>query len=407
MSKRNEDFFLKKKPWSIVKDKLLECYLTPYVAKILNTRKPLLYVDCFAGAGKFTDGNFGSPMIALDIFSERLRDSSASSRTNRFIDANFIELDHSEKLKENLIPYQSTSNLLVSVHAGKYEKRIRQILDSRQGKSNFNLFLYLDPYGFRTLDFNFLTSLPQKNFYSVELLINFNSFGFLRVACKCLKIEFKNDIDFGYLQERDGVEDFSINDATEEMLNRVAGGDYWKELVRHYYRENATFYDLEKTFAEQFCEKLKTRYLYVLNMPIRTRESHSPKYRMIHATNHPDGAILMADNIFRREELLREIQLHGQQTLFGNDSNGDDIKYSLETYLTKIQSFRRLNIVMAEFFTECGVQCESGEFSRIIGRLEHEGKLELIRNPAKTKTGRPSTFCKESKDNTIKLRWKN
>ena len=28
---------------------------------------------------------------------------------------------------------------------------------------------------------------------------------------------------------------------------------------------------------------------------------------MIHATNHPDGAILMADNIFKHEELLREI----------------------------------------------------------------------------------------------------
>ena len=66
MAKKNDDFFVKKKPWSKVKDELLGCYLKPYVAKILHTRKPLAYVDCFAGKGKFDDGNPGSPLIALD-----------------------------------------------------------------------------------------------------------------------------------------------------------------------------------------------------------------------------------------------------------------------------------------------------------------------------------------------------
>ena len=49
MTKRNDDFFREKKAWSKVKDELLECYLTPYIAKILTTKKPLVYVDCFAG----------------------------------------------------------------------------------------------------------------------------------------------------------------------------------------------------------------------------------------------------------------------------------------------------------------------------------------------------------------------
>ncbi|MFC2638325.1 MAG: hypothetical protein ACFN0X_05345 [Mitsuokella sp.] len=69
MAKKNDDFFVEKKPWSKVKDELLGCYLKPYVAKILHTRKPLAYVDCFAGKGKFDDGNPGSPLIALDVFS--------------------------------------------------------------------------------------------------------------------------------------------------------------------------------------------------------------------------------------------------------------------------------------------------------------------------------------------------
>ena len=49
MSKKNDDFFVEKKPWSKVKDELLGCYFKPYVQKILYTYKPLIYIDCFAG----------------------------------------------------------------------------------------------------------------------------------------------------------------------------------------------------------------------------------------------------------------------------------------------------------------------------------------------------------------------
>jgi hypothetical protein len=52
MVKDNEAFFGKKRAWSEVKDDLLRCYLKPYVAKILHTGHPLLYIDCFAGKGK-------------------------------------------------------------------------------------------------------------------------------------------------------------------------------------------------------------------------------------------------------------------------------------------------------------------------------------------------------------------
>lgn len=66
MAKKNDDFFLEKKSWSVVKDELLGCYFKPYVSKILHTNRPLVYVDCFAGKGKFADGNNGSPLIALE-----------------------------------------------------------------------------------------------------------------------------------------------------------------------------------------------------------------------------------------------------------------------------------------------------------------------------------------------------
>ena len=75
MSKDNSKFFEKKKVWSVVKDDLLGCYLVPYFSKLFRTRKPILYVDCFAGKGKFDDGSDGSPLVALKCLDRSIQQS--------------------------------------------------------------------------------------------------------------------------------------------------------------------------------------------------------------------------------------------------------------------------------------------------------------------------------------------
>ena len=44
MSKNNADFFKVKNPWSVIKDRLLQCYLAPYFQKVLTTNKPIFYI---------------------------------------------------------------------------------------------------------------------------------------------------------------------------------------------------------------------------------------------------------------------------------------------------------------------------------------------------------------------------
>ena len=102
MAKKNDDFFLEKKPWSVVKDEILGCYFKPYVSKILHTYKPLVYVDCFAGKGKFEDGNRGSPLIALEII-DQCRASTTMQQAQ--INATFIDLNYADDLRRNLGSY--------------------------------------------------------------------------------------------------------------------------------------------------------------------------------------------------------------------------------------------------------------------------------------------------------------
>ena len=133
MANKNDDFFDEKNPWSVVKDELLGCYFKPYVSKILHTYKPLEYVDCFAGKGKFEDGNPGSPLIALDII-DQCRASTTMEHTN--IEATFIDLNYADDLRENLKAYP-----WVNIVSGKYEDNITTIL---RGKERHNVFLYID-----------------------------------------------------------------------------------------------------------------------------------------------------------------------------------------------------------------------------------------------------------------------
>ena len=116
MAKKNNDFFVEKKAWSVVKDELLGCYFMPYVSKILHTGRPLVYVDCFAGKGKFDDGNPGSPLIALEAI-----DKCQNITSMKFsqIEATFIDLNYADDLRKNLQKYP-----WVNVIDGKYEEKL-------------------------------------------------------------------------------------------------------------------------------------------------------------------------------------------------------------------------------------------------------------------------------------------
>ena len=377
MSKRNNDFFDKKKSWSIVKDELLACYLLPYFQKILRTRRPITYIDCFAGAGKFNDGADGSPLIALKNIEKALTQSKNSAGN---IESYFIEADHAETLKKNLAEYPN-----VQVIGGRYEKNIHSILADKRGR---NIFLYIDPYGVRELDLNFLGSLANEKFSSIELLINFNSAGFLRMAFSALDVEFKNEADLQYLDEYDADALPQTKQALTETADKVAGGDYWKKIIEDYRKGNLTFYGAEERFVVEYCRKLQEHYRFVLNMAIRIKAGQSPKYRMIHATNHPDGAVEMAKNMLRREKKMRELQQGRQLSLF-DDEPTFDMEKILSDYLSQFRNFTRLNSVLADFFCKYGI----AEVTDILKRFEAQGKIVVERYLALTKNGKPTREC--------------
>lgn len=231
------------------------------------------------------------------------------------------------------------------------------------------------------------------------------------VGLRKLPFARKEEEIFSDLEEYDS----SVLDSIQE-LNDIAGGDYWQTIIDAYNARQIDCYEAEKEFSQQYKQRLRRNYAYVLDMPIRLKASQHPKYRMVHATNHPDGCILMADNIAKRtDRLVIEIQNAGQLTLMPqtaeNEMVSEDIlinqvKSLLEVTPTPI----RLNKFLAEFYNEYGVLCDiarlsSGRSGSVLKTLEKDGYIDVQRTPAFTDKGKPSTFWQEGKGKTISL-WK-
>ena len=228
MSKKNDDFFKVKKEWSEVKDELLGCYLKPYMQKVLITKKPIIYVDCFAGKGMFEDGKSGSPIIALETIKECL---SRSQINNGVINSYFIEKNHAEELRKNICAYDVPDENIIS---GKYEEEIKNILSKY---NDCNVFLYIDPYGIKALNCKLFEELSSSKYFNgVELLINLNSFGFIREGCRVLGVKFEDETIFEDLVEYESTK-LEKNDKSINLLNDIAGGNYWKDIIHKKIKE--------------------------------------------------------------------------------------------------------------------------------------------------------------------------
>lgn len=399
MSKNNNNFFVKKQIWSDVKDQLLGCYLKPYMQKILTTGKAVYYVDCFAGKGKFDDGNNGSPLIALEIIDSCLKSTNMQAAK---VDCCFIDLNYASDLRANLCGYKS-----VDIISGKYEENINELLSSRRGQ---NVFLYIDPYGIKALNCNIFDSFSQMNFHSIELLINLNSFGLMREACRVKKIKYQGIEEFNDIKEYD-PSDFDTSLQSKQAITDIAGGDYWEKIVDDYNSRQISGYEAEKQLANNYCQRLQEKYRYVLNMPIRLHKGQRPKYRMIHATNHVHGCLLMYENICKRWEVLDNIQSCGQLSMFDMSIDDDiindnEIAQKLLVKINQNSGYWSLNEIIASFITEYGILCNKNSLINTFQNLETQNKIEIIRQPSKTSTGKDSTFFTENAKQSVRIRCK-
>ena len=368
-------FFEEKRTWSRIKDELLKAYLVPYLAKVSQTRRPIIVADCFAGKGRFDNGEPGSPLIIAEAIEHQRND-----RLKPEIKGVFIEKKYFNELKLN-IPKDPWCHPL----EGDYEDKIDYFVKEYQSRDQ-NLFLYVDPYGIKSVLFSQFEAVKnKKNFKSVELLLNLNAFGFLREACRLLKHP-DNETESPAVYEQD------VN--SSERLDEIAGGTYWREIVEKYYTHQIKMPEAEELFITQYCERLKKVFRYVVNIPIKARLNNIPKYRIVFGTDHEDALLLMADNMNKRWSDFRKEARNNQSPLFEcdfPDPTKQQVCWNIEDKIvSQIDQEIEYKELLLKLVQELGISFSTSEYRDYLKAMEND-RIDVKRIPATTPTGKVRT----------------
>jgi three-Cys-motif partner protein len=285
-------FFDSKKPWSKYKDLILDYYLKPYLAKVACLRHPIAVVDCFAGAGRFNDGERGSPLIIADHLA-RVQERGIN------VQGVFIEKDAElfTRLKANLANLSVSTTLL----NGSFRDFVGCFADLAK---THTIFVYVDPIRPTDLLFDDLACVYEKVRVgrSVETLINLLSTSFMRAVTGSVARV---------------VADGAIRDSHPEVVNfdRIAGGDYWQQVAL---RPEMSGAEAANFLATGYATQLGNWFDWIIKYPVREKPDYVlPKYHLIFGSRHPDAIELMNDAMVKaKREFINEHRVRG--LLFDN-----------------------------------------------------------------------------------------
>lgn len=369
-------FFKTKKGWSIYKDRLLEKYLPLYLSKILSTGRDTLFIDGFAGKGKFDDGTDGSPIIIRDKIEQALE----STRYPNTIIPIFIEYN---KKYANCLK-QALDRDWCYVLNKDYKEEALSILSRDKNKSR-NIFMYVDPFGIKHLRYNVFSELAS-NPNSVELLLNLNSFGFIREGCRLLDAEV--DEDLGSFEESD---DDTFANSVENM-NAIANGTYWQDIIIKKKEGVISCREAEESFVQQYMNVLSKDFEYVFEFAVKTGDCKIPKYRMIFATRHIHGALFMCEDMIKCNYQMSLDNRGQQESIFDYDysrvSCEDDIILLLQQYGTNKPVDCKDLCLKAN--TLNGPKYLHKDIREALQKLEIAGKIRIHRKNLLTLAGMPS-----------------
>jgi three-Cys-motif partner protein len=259
---------------------MLRQYVPPFLAKVGSTAPGgrVVFVDGFAGRGRFDDGTRGSAVYFLDAAVERAPKVRASVR--------LFEVNPADaaRLHQVVAEYVGHGVDALSENAD-VNNRIREVvLDAGDAP----LFLLLDPCGqnlpFETMLEIFRDQRPQ-DWPATEAVLN-------------LSADFTRRIGGTLLA--------GLNDAAGlRTMDTMMGGAWWRGLAVdvHAATPDGKWGDAADAVAAAYLQKLcrETRMLGTCT-PVRRKPHHQPTYHLAHVTRSMEGLWVMADAIARARQ---------------------------------------------------------------------------------------------------------
>lgn len=147
-------------PHTKAKHEILRRYLNAWFP-ILNTyHQRIVYIDGFAGPGRYKGREIGSPIIALDVAINH-RKAMDGKLVFWFIDEQKDRIAHLEHEIANMsIP----NHFKVMPECGRFDEKLKEALDSldADGSGLAPTFAFIDPFGFSGIPFALIERLLNQ-----------------------------------------------------------------------------------------------------------------------------------------------------------------------------------------------------------------------------------------------------
>jgi three-Cys-motif partner protein len=248
---------------SRIKHVILRKYFPPWAMILGSRNSQLVYVDCFAGPGRYEmDGESveGSPVIAVREAAKLVQSGAVRNLLLCLVDGRPEQVERLKSRLNDQQPYPS--NLEVRVSCADSRSFVPALLPHLG--SRVPAFFFIDPYG-HPLALPVVRKILGRP--RTEVLINLMWF------------QINRDLN---------------NPQVESRLDDLFGDKEWKKqpfMTMH-------GFERERAFISYFSAQLKCRYVLPFKVRYDVEDKQNirrTKYYLLHASNHPKAALLMKE----------------------------------------------------------------------------------------------------------------
>lgn len=165
-------------PHTLAKHEILRRYLGAWFPILGRYNQRIVYIDGFCGPGRYSQGEPGSPLIALEEARQHGSRLNRNEVTFLFFDERADRIAH---LKNELACLAIPTNFKVVSVTGDFETQFGNLLNGleSQGLQIAPTFAFIDPFGFRGLPFELVQRLlanPKTEVFVTMMADSINRF---------------------------------------------------------------------------------------------------------------------------------------------------------------------------------------------------------------------------------------
>ncbi|MFJ9634498.1 three-Cys-motif partner protein TcmP [Streptomyces sp. NPDC101175] len=273
---------------SVFKHELLRRYIPPF-GGMTGTQaqdRRVVYLDGYAGEGRYENGDPGSAEIAMRV-------ASYHRKRGLRLACYFVEQQPKsfERLQQVLGGY-TARGVDARAHRGEVDEVLDDVVRRAAGVP---LFLFLDPCGLclpRERLVDVLARQRRDRRPATELLMNFSMMAVRRLG--------------GHIRSAKG------NERSLERFDAVCGGPWW----RQYFADGADDQeDAAEAVAAEYARRLhQLTGMFVQSVPVAKAPRWKPVYHLVFATRSPYGLWVFGDAVARaRAEWWKTLELQAEQ----------------------------------------------------------------------------------------------